>query len=385
MGLGRKLIGNLTTITGSIDNFSVAILGFKWAHEYRKGLESTAQSRHREIREYFLRYEQLAAYLRHDTNAEILGISRVKERVSQGKPISLGMKTSEQILSNQASYGLWGLYSSACRASGLVSGADRAPAELGLQIVGLIESEMGPLASELKHAVTQEKPIELSQFDAWKDGFNTAIRAGSRSPNLFDALIAGPRDHLVQRQLWDDVQRWPSLANGDDGYEVLIDHLSQHASNEAIKNLATAIKETERILVTANQLFMLGRQNSGKTLDDIQALAEEHIGKPNLPSGLSRELTESQRDQLTPFFRAAIHHNWKEAFVHLVEVNERVMKDRDGAPWIRIEGHQKLSVRVSDETTRLIKAEELSTSWNYDYFLNSLLKIIRQTGNLAHG
>ena len=30
---GRQVIGNLTTVTSSLNNFAVALLGFKWANE----------------------------------------------------------------------------------------------------------------------------------------------------------------------------------------------------------------------------------------------------------------------------------------------------------------------------------------------------------------
>ena len=30
---GRKVVGNLTTITSSVENFTVALLGFYWVHQ----------------------------------------------------------------------------------------------------------------------------------------------------------------------------------------------------------------------------------------------------------------------------------------------------------------------------------------------------------------
>ncbi len=60
---GRKVVGNLTTITGSIENFTVALLGFYWAHQLHEN--ANIDNRERLIRETFLRYEQVAAYLRY--------------------------------------------------------------------------------------------------------------------------------------------------------------------------------------------------------------------------------------------------------------------------------------------------------------------------------
>ena len=60
---GRQVIGNLTTITSSLNNFAVALLGFHWTNELHAHLPQNQRQFH--IRESFLRYEQLTGYLRH--------------------------------------------------------------------------------------------------------------------------------------------------------------------------------------------------------------------------------------------------------------------------------------------------------------------------------
>ena len=103
---GRQVIGNLTTITGSLTNFAVAILGFKWANDLHAHLpEADRQPR---IRDTFLRYEQLAAYLRYlSGDTQFMGITRVQQRMRDKKSrVSFGIGSDSQILSDQASYGL---------------------------------------------------------------------------------------------------------------------------------------------------------------------------------------------------------------------------------------------------------------------------------------
>lgn len=51
---GRKVIGNLTTITSSMDNFAVALLGFYWANQLVP-VDGEESVRHKQIREVFLR------------------------------------------------------------------------------------------------------------------------------------------------------------------------------------------------------------------------------------------------------------------------------------------------------------------------------------------
>jgi hypothetical protein len=59
---GRRVIGNLTTVTSSLNNFAVALVGFKWANELCAHFPDG--ERQAKIREIFLRYEQLTGYLR---------------------------------------------------------------------------------------------------------------------------------------------------------------------------------------------------------------------------------------------------------------------------------------------------------------------------------
>jgi hypothetical protein len=78
---GRKVIGNLTTITSSMDNFAVALLGFYWTNQLAE--HADLAERHRNVREVFLRYEQLAGYIRFFGGAtDIMGITRVKARAN---------------------------------------------------------------------------------------------------------------------------------------------------------------------------------------------------------------------------------------------------------------------------------------------------------------
>ena len=139
---GRQVIGNLTTITGSLTNFAVAILGFKWANDLHAHLPEAEQQA--EIRDTFLRYEQLAAYLRYlSDDTQIMGITRVQQRMEDKRSrIGFGVGSDAQILSDQASYGLWGLYSSAMRDTGLVQGDNRTPAQTGLAIAEKIEARL---------------------------------------------------------------------------------------------------------------------------------------------------------------------------------------------------------------------------------------------------
>ena len=69
---GREVVSGLTTITNSLDNFIVALLGF-----YLSGINEIDND---EKMMNFIRYEQTVAYLRLHINRSqnILGITRAK-------------------------------------------------------------------------------------------------------------------------------------------------------------------------------------------------------------------------------------------------------------------------------------------------------------------
>ena len=72
----------------------------------------------------FLRWEQLAAYARGGGNNDWVfrGTERTKKNWDESDRIRLATDSGSLILSDQKTYGLWGLYSVPSRSSGLVEG-----------------------------------------------------------------------------------------------------------------------------------------------------------------------------------------------------------------------------------------------------------------------
>lgn len=117
---GRRIVGNLTTITSSWRIFSVGLLGFYWCNQLCR--DAHPVDKQRVLQEHFIRYEHLAAYLRSSAgDHKIMGITWVRKRLGESrKTIDIGADQQSLILSDQVSYGIWGLYSTALRETGLV-------------------------------------------------------------------------------------------------------------------------------------------------------------------------------------------------------------------------------------------------------------------------
>ncbi|HEY5375199.1 MAG TPA: hypothetical protein VIK01_16080, partial [Polyangiaceae bacterium] len=123
--LGRQVVGNLTTVSDSVRDFTVLLLGYYFAERVAEssGTEGELAT--------FLKWEQLAAYARARSDPEegFRGTDRVRKRLNDGGRVKLGLTNDAQILSNQKIYGLWGLYSVPARSSGLLENEPRLTAE----------------------------------------------------------------------------------------------------------------------------------------------------------------------------------------------------------------------------------------------------------------
>ena len=119
---GRRVVRNLTTVTTSLRGFTTLLLGLYFAER----ASEDRQAHNVDFVELFLKFEQLAAYSRvahrqgsDYSEEEVRGIQRVKKNLNQGKgQVRISAAQDAQILANQKTYGLWGLYSVAARNSG---------------------------------------------------------------------------------------------------------------------------------------------------------------------------------------------------------------------------------------------------------------------------
>jgi hypothetical protein len=115
---GRKVVGNLTTGTGTVRGFTTLLVGLEIADMLREQLRNDAPA----SIDTFLKFEQLAGYarLKCQKDKEIRGYRRVLRRLNEGRRIRISADSAAQILSNQKTYGLWGLFTAPARSSGLL-------------------------------------------------------------------------------------------------------------------------------------------------------------------------------------------------------------------------------------------------------------------------
>jgi len=113
---GRHVVGNLTTVSNSVRDFKTLMLGYYFVEQIAQDMGSGSELA------TFLKWEQLAAYSRAVANKDLSfrGTERVQKNLTDGSFVTISEDRTHQILSNQKTYGLWGLYTVPARASGLV-------------------------------------------------------------------------------------------------------------------------------------------------------------------------------------------------------------------------------------------------------------------------
>jgi hypothetical protein len=376
---GRKVIGNLTTITSSMYNFAVALVGFYWANQL-VSVDEEESARHKQIREAFLRYEQLTGYVRYFGGAtDIMGITRVKKRIHDDSfKITLGQSADQQILSDQASYGLWGLYSSAACDTGLVAGNNRTVTTLGQTITQVILQQLGDIGDELFSLLTSEKPLSREQLERMAKTFMKAIQHKRVQEPLLEALMSGNDPEGVQNELWSITrENFSKKAKRPETIEGFIKLILEGKPSERLARYLHDIIATERLLVSANNIFHYSRRKDGASLDEIvDELGKKKYSYEHLPETLPED-NFPRREQLSSILEALHNNEMPRAINEILQLNKEVMQQRSGAPWVEVEPGNTLRVKVKSEKAELRSQSDIEQRWDYDYFLGSFLNIAR--------
>ena len=384
---GRQVVGNLTTITSSLENFAVALLGFHWANELCAG--TGKDSLQKVVRETFLRYEQIAAYLRYfGKSTSIMGVTRVTKRARDEKLVAfdIGMGADEQILSDQSSYGLWGLYSAAMRDTGLIKGSERVVTRRGLAIAGMIEQQ---LDKEAFLRLIKSPSVHKAEIENLAESYMLALRNPAMCQQLVEALMIGSDKHQLQSELWSKTNQLfkeGSLPKAQtDVLSFYISALTDTELSGSLQQSLQEICEVERVLVALNNIFHYSRLKDATELHEVtQQLDEQNYSYAHLPDRLpDKDFPHKTAIQLVlTALKDGDYHN---AMQELFKLNADVMKQRSGAPWIELEGSEKLRVRVKNEKATLLKPDKLKQRWDYDYFLGSYLAMARTYLEGPHG
>jgi hypothetical protein len=401
--LGRHVVGNLTTVSSSVRDFTTTILGYYFAERVANEEDGDSDLA------VFLRWEQLAAYARGGINNdwEFRGTERAKKNFNEGGKLRLGTDSAALILSDQKTYGLWGLYSVASRSSSLLAGD---PTRVTPVVRKFIEDEYLFTLSgkESRNAsgivrLLARKSSELRPFDRDRPLFQAVGRVlqrklSSREREFYRGHLAegGPDDRTGggQRVLVEalkttfDIEDWSIEP-------AAIRHLAKQCRAEDGRGVEVAdflerIRVAELLLAPAARLFMLLLGCDAQLPREVSVAVRKQWGPkvtsivPNAIEGIRSEFADAQNeatssDRWVGLAHALAFGDYDVALSLLIEQNRAVMVSRGGAaPWVEIRDG-KLHVRFLEESgTQLPTKSELPSLGINSYFIDSLRGIAMQ-------
>jgi hypothetical protein len=396
--LGREIVGNLTTVTNSLRDFTITLLGYHFADQISDETSAGADDA------VFLKWEQIAAYSRYQINQEtgFRGTEKVQRVVREGKgKIRISADPSGQILSDQRIYGLWGLYTVASRTSGLLDSESDKPTpeamelidfvylprlqkgagrgarkiieilgepEYRLDIEGADKGLIAAVASILVPEVTQEERDFYRErlLFGWKGdtGFRQKQMAQLLRPTFKDGGFTWSLAAIESFRL-------QALEKGDDWFPLA----------ERLRWIRVA----ERVLAPATELFSYLLGCDGMAKSKVADILHKEWG-PILPSSELAEFRDLERhfhmgDDLpgsrwVEIAAAFAEGDYPSLTTLLFSQNQAVMRARGAsAPWGKEIGG-KLEIRLRDEVS-LVPKDRLAAKLRFPYFLDSLRDIGR--------
>ena len=400
---GRKVISNLTTVTNSLRSFTTTLLGFYFADRM---VEDAGQEEEQYI-ESFMRFEQLAAYSRvalkddfgreEENENEVRGILRVKRNLQEGKS-RISILSDYQILSNQRTYGLWGLYKVAAQNSGWLE-LDRY--RLSPKAKSFVESYYLPRLAEDGQSIIpfleRERDFEPKGKDArlaksLRKILGTPV-SEEEAEFYLHHLICGGEGNIMQQGLWEIISELNNSKRFKWADSFARDELIEGIRRASLKNLSTLerrlneIQSIESVLAPGTHLFNFMLARGASTMDKIAGEVKKEWGR-SLHSIQIDAVTEAileGKEGLIPedaqrIISLAGHlyeGDYRSAVQTLIDQNRSTMMRRGGSPWVSVHGN-RLEANVSDEAAVLPPREAVPLLWINSYFISSLKRVGHQ-------
>ena len=401
--MGRQVVGNLTTVSTSVRDFTVTMLGYYFAERVA---EETGAGDDLNV---FLRWEQQAAYARGGGNNDwsFRGTERAKKNWNESDRIRLGIDPDAFILGDQKTYGLWGLYSVPSRSSGLVEGS---PTRLTADARDFVEEHYLPVLDGKARArgqglvdILEKRSVELRPKDRDSALFGSVAKILRRKFGTAERSFYGR--HLIEGGPTDSTQGGQRLLANVMKTTLAIEdwrltpsnvqHLAKVCrdgvddTSQEVAEFLDQIRNAELLLAPCVSLFAYFLSSDNQRLDDVASKVRKQWG-PGLASvdtkaleAIEPKLTDASGDSDSARRWLVIAHaltggDYAMAITHLIDQNREVMALRGGAaPWVDIRDG-KLHVKFVAETGNLPTREELPSHWIHSYFLDSLRTVTKE-------
>ncbi len=393
---GRHLVLNLTTQSSSVRGFTSVLLA-RW---FGERLIGSGRMPAEAALDVFLRFEQVAAYVRHVAHgvadSAIRGIERVRLHLEEtgGRPrIDLGR--TGRILADQKTYGLWGLYSVPARRSGWLA---EGPVGLTEEARAFVEQHyirpMGRKVARLERLLVEGGRLDTRRggdqvfqllVGPLQPGF-TAAERGFYGRDLRDG--GGLPGADLQRRFREELEAADRLAQGfgRGDVEALVERTVSTRPELAEKLLRIA--RIEAVVAPADALFELVLARDGRAVDAVAAEVGaawrgplphlDRMAFESLAVEIERASSRERREHMAVCDAALSGGDLAGAIRGVVRWNARVMAERKSAPWVTLARDGTLQVRYRGIERRLPSGDELASLWANSYFVDALKAVTRE-------
>jgi hypothetical protein len=192
---------------------------------------------------------------------------------------------------------------------------------------------------------------------------------------LLESLLTGSGGNKLQVDLWNNTRSLIEKGALPNQKHHFIELLSEAGISPELRIELQRIKKIERVLVALNNMFNYCRTQHGATIASvIKNIEKQTYDFSYLPDNLN-DFEFPHKEMINSALLAMKSKDYTNALLQIFALNKKVMKQRNGAPWIDVESGKKINVAMKSETSSLLSIEKLQKRWDYDYFLGSFLQM----------
>ena len=310
---GKRLIPYLSTVSGTLKDFQVICI----AYALKKELQITDA----DFESYFIRLEQLMAYTRFQLNQNdgFNGIDKVRKIMTEGSmTVKISNATSDQILSNQRAYGIWGKYIRPFTDIGFV----KTP-----EFEDIFCKKINANGAFLKQAILLKKKtttdVAYINTDKLNSFYSLLDKPSTEEKQLFTVkLLQDNCNNELLRLCYADqsITKLP--------FYELLDKLCASSANTNFIATLQYIKNTEKIISPLNHIFRYLQTRSYWKIEEIAN--DEYI------SNWRNEPDTTGFGEVSKSLAALLKLSNVELVKGLVIRNEEVSNRRNSAAWLRL-------------------------------------------------
>jgi hypothetical protein len=352
---GRQLIPHLSTVSANLLDFQILCMAHSCKEEFGL-MESDGR-----FEAFFLRFEQLMAYIRMSKNPEVgfNGVDRVRKKMSTiGKEVRISLNGDDQLLSNQKAYGIWGKYISPFREMKMEN--DPTLKEIFLPKINKNKDLFHEIRKLAHKKGTEVATTSIEKIEAW--GFIMDVPKGAERDYFICKLLT---DH-IGNELLNLVTANPSVR--DQGLFQQIDFLSEVSENEPFRICLQKIKNTEKTLCPLNRIFRYLQTKSYWKLADLEQ--DEQLQQ-------WRNAIDTSGFDETMLSLATLHTvDSLDLVKGLVRRNEEISRKRGSAPWMQF---SESGLHVNHYEGAFYRSDYDPVSHtDFSYFISTFMNLHKQ-------